>query len=108
VIEESCSESCVAAPQGATCAPACASDSDCSAVADNGRCVAGACAWDPIEHCKAEPGDLSCLLCCIGQAGIDLPACVPTCFPPPALPNMTIHFPGMAGVAPIEIAPSDL
>lgn len=84
MIDVPCDETCVLAPAGAQCAPACANDGDCDLVAANGVCEDGACTWSSLERCMAEPGAFGCFLCCIGQAGEDFAACGAACFPPDA------------------------
>lgn len=67
-IKKECADTCVEAPAGAQCAPACSADADCDGVATGGVCEDGVCTWSELEKCKAEPGSIyACFYCCLGQ-----------------------------------------
>jgi hypothetical protein len=98
VINTECSQTCVEAPAGAQCAPACTTDADCASIAANGVCDdQGVCTWSALDKCLAEPGEpfpFACFLCCLGQAmggdfeDSDFVTCESACFGlPPEMPD---------------------
>jgi hypothetical protein len=82
--------SCAATPTEPVCAPACASDDDCNALAEGGACGAGGvCSWE--YSCAQEEYPFACLLCCALPGG-DFLECFQECFADgfPAGPTISV------------------
>ncbi len=95
VITETCSEQCVDAPAGATCADSCETDADCAAIAPGGQCDvdSGSCSWSEVSMCQGNSTEHGCLLCCLGRNPTPFPfsfgECRSVCFGPPVPPGVS-------------------